>query len=1372
MAWSVSSNPVDAAPAPQAQPNFTPPVGPTGFWSRIQHVGASAVNALEAPGKAIGGKIYAPLAKAQNASADQDVSNVKLAVKTANTPGIKPNAKLPTGSTLPSEMAQNTKDIKQATDVGQMARNAGKAIVQAPINLKNKAVANFKDTRTTGISPDEIIKNSQTIQQKMKDGSLDPETTKVLSGKFNPNIRAKAEQMALKGTPAKDIQSFIESNTQREKSAAKSTAGDVLGTAALVAGGGEAADVIKGGKVALTTLAANAGIGAAGNVGSNLSSKPDASLKELMGSAKSGAEFGAVSTLLEGVGGKVLEDVKTILGKNQVVNTAIKTAASNALLKKAASENSKIPIKDASEAVVGKVGTNSFPEKVDVKPSQKNVPFTDTEFRQQFKGSANNAAKVASTANSYLKTGSKDSLTLVVNNLADATNSKTVGATVDKLVPDLATKDRTDLVKAVTAAKDTKTVKQLLFDAAKNNEHGMEVIHPETTISFDDYKSHLNALGEGYKRDLESGADKATLTKKYGNAIQDLNEHFENGTKPGKAITEATQKMPSVATEVESSKTPSLTQDIKRPAGEKTASEPLVNNNKPASKGLGAAIQSKGSGTFNPELAAARKGNTEFASAIRKISSGDALANAHANQAADKFSGLFDKYVKSGGTKEDFVKDVESGKLGSDAHQFWVDHYKQMGSALEGAGVLKNGARDSSYVPRIAKFGDKNPTGVGGLKKTGGFAKGRIQEAAGELGQPGNDLYKTHGEFKAAVEKGGGKVMDNPVDIMRSSTAQRLKALNHSEGLDTLDKTAMRDGRAATITFDQSKGLPAGYGDYNTSLVPGRAVHPEAVQGIKALVKPLSDNETIKLLAKTNSVAKRLVTLNGLVHAKNFTLASIRESGLRGTAAAFKQYGEEDVNRAIEHGFVPSRAGVTNVFDAANDGKGALGHATSLLGKADSKMQKTLFEGFGDKLGMSTYLHVEKNLIKQGLDKDEAGKIAGDAANRVIFSQRSTEASPALREASRVAFFAGKFFQSTMAIGTKATGLAKNNALSDIAQKAEQKQAAKAVARGFTYLFAAAQAINYATTGHSTFQNKDSKISPVFHVDKTTGKEYHITNFYGQLGELLNLANPKTVINKASPVLQQGARLLTNRDPYKGTDIRDTSASGPRQLIQMFANTLENMVTPLGFQTSGLGKVFGKGGDPGSVTGAKLLGYGTSTTDQNTLEKDISKRYYATLPAGTGPAKSQQLVTLEAAARNDLSKGKTSSSNVEAVKKELSPTAFTKFMKTGADTQVQSYFDGLPNDQKLEIVDKYSPKQLKELDTTGLVKSLVGSSAKTTIESLQTKGYPPEKINSLLQKLGYGQSQLQQIKQAAKVQASEESRKSRNQPKFVNPLLK
>lgn len=1256
-------------------------------------------------------------------------------------------------------------------------------------------------------------------------------TSDVTGGAVNQFDQAakyvpKAVAREVQNKPVSDVQQQAFKTTNSGK-IAKKIVGATAGSAALLVGGGEAAGTKAtaetGLKAGVKKTITGATAGATANGSATALSNPNAKARDVLKAAGEGAAIGGGAT----AGGFLVKNGRMLFNKSPIKTNpdVLKSNQIDELTK-----TTKINVADQSSgATKGKVSstlpTAKTNDPIIERPSSKG--YSDINFRLQFNKGAKDLVSKTPDKWVYMDekfNKSKDPITQVVGTLSHTSSKNTIREAVNHLLPEIDSSAQNRLVKDISNAKNHQEVADHLWDAAKIHEIKMNT--PGTPmakkISFEDKSNNNSDHGSDYKMpplpghegypsgskisdmggsrpnpELQTAIEKAhnagdvATTEKLIGQLPDastrdaMRSSVGIPTKETKLIvnpkTMKTERVPISEAKVENnSEIASISQDVSRAtSGEKVTKEPLANTNKDI-KGITAKVQEKlapkSSGMLNPEIGAARQGNTELAKAGRAISSGHSLASYGARTTADKFEALYKDFTDKGGTKESFIKGVEDGTGTHEAQTFWKQHFQQLGEQLQRSGVLKNGAKDASYVPRVAQFNKKGGS-VAGLSKSGGFAKGRaLADATDEMGHSTNDLYKTHGDYKSAVESQGGKVLDDPVKLMQQATETRLKAISNAKGLEQLDKTPMRDGRAATITYSQKDGLPPGHRDYNTTLLPGRAVHPEATNMVKAITRTasLSDNALEHVAAKTNSVVKRLVTINGLVHGKNFTLSSIYENGLRGTALAMhdaKLASEDDWNRAIKNGFAPSRSGKSNVFDEALDGKGNLGKATSVLGKLRDRSDKALFEGFGDKLGMSTYMRTEKQLIKQGLNKDEAGKIAADTANRVIFGQRSTETSAMLRETSRLAFFAGKYFQSTLSRGTKAIGLAKDATLSDAAQRAEQRQAAKSVARGFTYLFGAAQAINYATTGHSTFQNKDSKLSPVFYVDKSTGKEYHLTNWYGQIGELFNFANPKTFVNKTSPIVQEGAKVISNSDSFTGQPIYNKEASGLRQSGEILANALSNFATPLGFQVSGLQKTFGSGGAPLAVTATKTLGFGASSVDNSQMGKDILSRYYATLPAGSGQSQNAKLSASEAAARNDMAHGKTDSPNIQAVRGQMSATQFKIFMKTGADSAVQRAFDKLPNEQKMEIINSYSPQQLKEINLDTFAKSVVSSSAKNTISSLQSKGITVDQIKQALTKVGYNDNQLQQLKIQAKKQASAQAKISRKQPKFVNPVL-
>lgn len=899
--------------------------------------------------------------------------------------------------------------------------------------------------------------------------------------------------------------------------------------------------------------------------------------------------------------------------------------------------------------------------------------------------------------------------------------------------------------------------------------------------------------GEGFT--MSDTADKTALSKgQQINQLQDKVTKFQQGKlnispeeaksnaqqladlKSGKVAPTAAEKLTgkTSAAKVDES---SVEQPIKK-ASVPTEKEMAPVTNQPKAKGLSGLVSTVSdklhvSGKINPEQDLLNKGHTDAAQAVRELAANRDLAAYRGEKAEAQFNRVATKDEQN---YDKFAADRESNTGTSAAHQHFTDTLQDTGKRSVSSGVLKS-ARDETYAPRLYKASDVSKSdAIGGLRKTGGFAKERVQ--AGEFGESG-DKYATYAESKAAAEKAGLKAPNATTgQILGNTVANREKAIANAQGLDKLEKTTMADGKPAIVTVAPGK-IPSKLAGYDTTILPGRAVHPDLAPAIKSFTQGSGKSN---ILTKLNSFTKRLVTVNGAVHDLNYARSSLGEQGLLKTIAGFHptdivqkgldnpQY-DADTERMIKNGLVSSRTGASNIFDEPNSSLNK--KITGVLGGVRTKLDKTTF-GIGDNLQRSTYLKLEKNLTGK-LGPKEAGLQAADIANRVAMTVREDQQSAEAKSVGKAVLFAKNFFQSTIQKATTATGISKNNALSKAAQSAGQKQAVKALARNFGYLFAAAQGINYATTGHSTFSNKDSKISPVFYVDKNTGKEYHLTNWYGQVGELMHLTQPSALINKLSPGVQELTRIVSNKDQLPFSDspqVRNTNASGVKQWGQIAANALEHFVTPAGIDSTKISQVVGKSGQPGKVTAANLFGFGTSTSDNNSMDKDILNQYYSSLPSSL-PKQPPGQSNLEAAARNDLSKGNTNSSNVQQLKSQLSPASFRTFMKTGADNPTQRAFDSLPNTEtKLNIIEKYSPQQLKELNFDGVAKSLVGTDAKSVITGLQKDGYSSQRISQDLQKVRIDGQQLTQIKAAAKKQASQTAAKSRKAPKFVNPLVR
>lgn len=1250
-----------------------PPTGPTGFWGRIQSIGMGAVEKVHLTNQAMG------------------VAQIAIAAKQGVQRNIQAKGVL--------------------SGIGQSVGNVADASYLKPARTK---VADLVKGIVATPQPGSDAKvKSILTNQKVAKQSMDPQVKNVLGSRplNSPNDSVKLDKMIADKVPVSQQVDFINKSAAQANTRNKQALATGANIIALGTGGGQAKEAIaaeKGiqatttaGKIIKTVgkVAGAAITGGAQNAAGAATDNPNISAKDAGKAFITGAKYGGA---LEAGGLALGKARQFVFGAKAapVVDTATNAAST-------AAGSTKIKVNDLSTPTKGEV-KNTLPKAAaPARPSE--AGYDDTTFRLKFHDGAKDVVKSnTGTANAYLKTGSKDPLTLTVQTLADTTGGKKTGVIVDKLLPDLRTDMRTKLIKDLQETKSTSETANLLWDAAKNH---------EATIP---------------KADMVG----TPMDKKIS-----FKENTANPTSSVDAKVSAGERLSGTKSESAKIESDTLNQPVSKPQT-KTAPKELVNNNKGQTTGAGAlknkvSDKLKSTGKINPEQALLDKGHTEAANLVRELSGKHTAAEYLGQHAA----GTFDK-LASGEEKNlsSFAAAREAG-TNSEAHGHFVKTLQDTGKRASDAGVIK-APRDETYVPRMAKFDDASKSGgVGGLQRSGGFSKARAQ--AGEFGEAG-DKYKTYAEFQKAVESSGGKVTNaSTSDVLGHTVTSREKAIANSEFITKAKDTAMADGRPAIATFSQDKGLPAKLSGYNTSLIPGNAIHPDLVAAIKPIVEGGGGQN---LLNKLNVTAKRFVTANGIIHDFNYARSSLGEQGLMGTVRnarpidiVAKGMADPVFHKAtmdsIKDGVQYSGTGRFNLYDQTTSKLNQ--KIEGALGKTRESMDKIVF-GIGDSLGRSTWENVKSKLIAQGIPEEEAGKVAANAANRVMFTQRLSQQSSEFKNVGRAALFAKNFLQSSLQKGSTALGIAKNTALSAPAQRAEQKQAILAISRSFAYLMAGAEAMNYASTGHSTFENKDSKLSPVFYVDKATGKEYHLTNWYGQLDTLMHVTDPKTLIGKLSPGVQQIARIVSNQDQpgYSSSgSVRDTSASGLRQWGQIIANGLEHTITPGGLDANRVTQMFGANHQPGAVSAAQMLGFGASSKDETGAQKEISKLYISTLPTGMSP----------------------------------STSGAPKAPKTSQDK-----FDSLPSADKIKIIQKYGSDKLQKqgISTDSFAKAVVGSDAKKTITSLNNKGYSNEDIQKVLSENGYDSTQLGRIKSNAKANARANAAKSRSTPKYVNPFTR
>lgn len=364
--------------AKQAQQAAAPPQGPSGFWGRIQHVGVSAVNALEAPGKALAGKIYAPLATQQNRASDEEnarinqVSDLQQSGKAKF--GVLSRGNY--GQEAPSEAAQNTRVVGSSTSLGGKAKAVGSSLVSAENDVYQRGKTQVQQFTNPGKGPgvDNIMKAQAAAQAAVKSGKVNPSVVKTVGQIQSPEDKIFAYRtLADPNLSDKQRNDKLVPIIQKQSDTVKKALGDALQISALVVGGGSTAKLLTSKEALATGLAVNAAAGTAGSVGNTLSENPRATGKELIKSGAGGAVFGAGTALLGAVGGKVAKDVQTILGKNKDVTSVLANNAANALIKKGQDLNKsvKVGVKDVSTEAE-KVGV-----KTPTRPGIKEVSETN-----------------------------------------------------------------------------------------------------------------------------------------------------------------------------------------------------------------------------------------------------------------------------------------------------------------------------------------------------------------------------------------------------------------------------------------------------------------------------------------------------------------------------------------------------------------------------------------------------------------------------------------------------------------------------------------------------------------------------------------------------------------------------------------------------------------------------------------------------------------------------------------------------------------------------------------------------------------------------------------------------------------------------------
>lgn len=439
-----------------------------------------------------------------------------------------------------AQQAKNSQLFSRiANDVSQVPGKAAAVAkgVGASFIAPFKAVVNKATQQVNYFShPNANPQDANQIMQNQAAAQKNPEYAKAIAGLGSRGNSVAgittAQKMAAQGAKAPQIRAYLTKDAAATDKNNKTALGVGAQLVSDVVGGGEvkgavkavqgAENVAKGAKVvqAVKNAAPVVAAGGAGGAGSMLQSNPKASGKQIATGAAQGA---AAAAGIVGAGKAIGKGFNMVFGKAPTEAPKVTTP---------------IPVVDQSTGATKGVVSTALPKSTGVttpitdaghllnpgaRPSD--AGYTDAQFRAQFNKPAQAVVKnTPETANAFLKTGSKDPLTLTMQTLADTKTKGKTGGIVDTLLPGLKPGDRTNLVNSLVKNTDPHEAAHLIYDAAHN--------HASTL------NNNANLIGTPLDRNIHfnnsSDAENANLQGLHVrvNSINKELANHENGTAP------------------------------------------------------------------------------------------------------------------------------------------------------------------------------------------------------------------------------------------------------------------------------------------------------------------------------------------------------------------------------------------------------------------------------------------------------------------------------------------------------------------------------------------------------------------------------------------------------------------------------------------------------------------------------------------------------------------------------------------------------------------------------------------------------------------------------------------------------------------------
>jgi len=445
----------------------------------------------------------------------------------------------------------------------------------------------------------------------------------------------------------------------------------------------------------------------------------------------------------------------------------------------------------------------------------------------------------------------------------------------------------------------------------------------------------------------------------------------------------------------------------------------------------------------------------------------------------------------------------EVGTPMHEAHQALKSYFAEMGQLAKDAGVVE-GLRDN-YISHIVEEAPK-PGGI--LKRTWDAIFGGSEGAPPGGKQFGKERkYDTFEDLQAALKDSGLQVKTKDASEIAAIYGNAVyKTIADKRLMETLKGTKMPDGNALVMPVADA---PRSYVRMDSPQLAGVSVHPDIAPDLKFVFNTHNPNWLLRKLNQVTSITKRISVAVSLFHAKTLFDGMLPGSvGLRDTVnpvgaarRALKMYREggnnDTIDKLIKGGLqigTPEdvaghevQHGLSKFADEANKRLPlrltGVGHAARFLAAVDRKIETLTFgflqTGFKINVASSEF----ERLVGKGVAPERAARLASSYANDLFGSldyyRVATETdshimrklgTAALNQNSR------KVLQLIMFAPdwTMATFRSLAKALPGGTTDAELMQLHRRyMVKAAIYYFTIANAVNYAQTGHSTFENSN-----------------------------------------------------------------------------------------------------------------------------------------------------------------------------------------------------------------------------------------------------------------------------------------------------------